>query len=190
MRIIKQKKKAFTLIETVVTILIYSFLLLMITNIVLMNSRLSQQLKMRSRIRAELSEIVTLVKRDIRNVTTIDTETDQNNCKKVETSGASTQKCTLNILGTSVVWKYEVDAKGNGKITREKKNGDEVDIYTSSDILKVNSMYFDIITDKDTLSKRATIIVTIKAEGRNPIWNVKNQIYQETISTRNYNLVL
>lgn len=190
MRTIKQKRKAFTLIETVVTILIYSFLLLMITNIVLMNSRLSQQLKMRSRIRSELSEIISLVKRDIRNVTSIDTETDPNNCKKVDTALNSVQKCTLNILGTNVIWKFEIDAQGNGKITREKIDGDDIDTFSSSDILKVNNMYFDIIADTDTLSKRATIIITINAEGKNPLWNVKTQIYQETISTRNYNLVL
>lgn len=182
MRIRSKKLKSFTLIETVVTILIYAILLLMITNIVLANARMSQQLRIRSRIRSELTEIVTLVKRDIRNVSSIDVTSDPTNC----TNRSINSQCKLNILGTQVIWSYD---RSTQKIIRRTIPTDG-STYNNSDILVIKSLVFDIIPDDDKLSKRATIIITITAEGKNSLWNVKNQIIQETISTRNYDLSL
>jgi hypothetical protein len=165
-----RKKKAFTLLETVVTIVIYAAMLLMITNIVLMNARLSQQLKMRSRIRTELSQIVSLVKRDVRNAATI----NYSNC-------ADTQ-CEMTIQGNVIIWKYNSSDKKIQKVV----NG--VSEYITADFVSVDSLNFSVVQDNDLLNRRATVIFTMKASGQKEIWGVSNQVVQEIISTRNYQL--
>jgi hypothetical protein len=165
------KLKSFTLIETIATILIYAMMMLMITNIVLVNARLSQQLKIRSRIRSEMSQVVAMIKRDVRNAATVDAE----HC--TDTS------CSLTIVNNLITWSYSAT---NHTITR--KDGLTNEIFTTADYLSVDYFNFYTISDAATTTKQVTIILTIKAKGTNEAWKVNNQIAQEIISSRNYGL--
>ena len=168
-----KKRKAFTLMETVVTIVIYAVMLLMITNIVLMNARLSQQLKVRSRIRTEMAQMVSLIKRDIRNATSISSK--DNNCMA--------SSCEISVSGQTIKWYVDTDANGYKRLVKSLNRNDE---YTSGDYVLIDDVSFSMMTD--ATDKRVSIILTIKTEGKNSAWKVTNQVAQEIISTRNYQL--
>lgn len=173
-----KKRKAFTLMETIVTMVIYAVILFMITNIILLNARLSLQLKMRSRIRNELSQITFLIKRDIRNASFISSEEPSSNC-----NGSS---CSISYSDTSLNWSYDSNDK---QIIKTKiESGNPTTEYISGEYLSIDSVTFSMISDPDSQSGRATLILTIKAQGKNPEWKITNQVVQEIISTRNYNL--
>jgi type II secretory pathway pseudopilin PulG len=169
----KHLKKGFSLVETVVTIMIYAVMLFMITNVVLLNSRLSMQLQMRSRIRAELEQIATQIKRDIRNADLM--------------GECNANKCRFSIAGNEYSWNY---VSSSGRINKTKNVGTSGSIeFESSPILKVNAINFTQIVDPtDSLRQRATIIITLDVEGANPIWKINNQIVQEIVSTRNFQI--
>ena len=174
MRIVRNKKlKSFSLIETVATIMIYAAMLLMITNVVLVNARLSEQLKMRTRIRSELSQVMTLIRRDVRNASTI----DYDNC--------TAEKCKMNVANNDITWKFD---QINNKFMREDSSGITGVNYSTPDFVNIENVNFYTITETSSVGKRATIIVTIRAKGSNQIWNINNQVFQEIISTRNFGI--
>ena len=171
--------KAFSLIETIVTIVIYAMMLFMVTNIVLINARLSQELKMRSKIKNEMTELDSLIKRDIKNANSIDPTKCQD--------GA----CTINTGGTSVIWAFT--GTSSSSITKVVTTGvsNVVDYATSSDI-SVDSLTFSTIVNPagSTINDGSiTVIFTINAHGMNPSWKVNNQLVEDVVTLSSYQVI-
>jgi prepilin-type N-terminal cleavage/methylation domain-containing protein len=170
MKFQKRKKNGFTLMETIVTLVIYSFILLMVTNVVLINAKLNEQLKMRSRIRSELAEMSALIKRDLRNASSINI------------TECTLTKCPMSVGGQTILWSL--------KDNKIQKTINSEGIFTSSDLLVIKKFDFTVIAKQDSPGDtQLTIILTINVDGKNENWKVNNQLVQEVISTRNYQVV-
>jgi len=164
----KTKKASFTLLETIVTIAIYAVMLLMITNIVILNAKLNEQMKMRTRIRNELSQISSSIKRDVRNADSINPDECQST------------RCLITISGSVINWNLDAN-----KLTRTA-NSTPTEI--TADYLIIDSVNFSAIAEPDRNNTKVTIILTIMAKGKNEAWNINNQVVQDIISIRNFDL--
>ena len=77
----------------------------------------------------------------------------------------------------------DTDANGYKRLVKSLNRNDE---YTSGDYVLIDDVSFSMMTD--ATDNRVSIILTIKTEGKNSAWKVTNQVAQEIISTRNYQL--
>lgn len=166
-------KKAYSLLEVVVSLAIIAVMMVMLTNILIISLSVAAKTAARSNVREETSNILANIKRDVRNAELINScsgENDQAVCEGVlAVSGKFTWKLCDNEDGTKGVCKF--DASGNI-------------IEKSPEYLTIDKLLFDVGFDK-TRDKR-TILVTIVSSYKGGDLNIKNIVQQTSISTRNY----
>lgn len=189
MKKLNTKLKAFSILETIVTLAIFGILMAMLSQVILINISVSRKTFARARIREELAEVVSLIQRDVRNATLV------TKCEKLS-SGVS--QCIMSHKEL-LVWtdSCPVPTGGDPNIKRVCRKTGVVDpnnpssgtvTYTTSDILNIKTLAFDINLQVGTDGTKSTILITLLADATNENFEVKNQVRQSAISTRNYTL--
>ena len=190
----KTKRKAFSLIETLVTLAVFGILLAMLFQILMLNIKISRKISARTRVREEISELVSLMQRDLRNADYI--FECSNGVKDFDEDGDKENGCRIQSQGENIVWVDSSHDRCNGnKICRldYSTNPNEV-MYESSGILTLEP--YDSTNPNSGVSfqsnidpvdnAKAEILITFNASATNDNWDVNTQVRQIAVSTRNY----
>jgi prepilin-type N-terminal cleavage/methylation domain-containing protein len=167
------KYKAFSLVETVVTLAVFAILMTMLSQVLIMNWRINRIVTERSRFREEFSQLTGLIQRDFRNADFIDLDACGEDI--VYPSINNNKVCKINVIED--YWWYLCE----GYICKDK--GDKELIYKSSAILKIEDLSIELIAENN---ENLTIYITVKASARNENWKINNQVRQIVVNTRNY----
>jgi hypothetical protein len=165
----KKRKKAYSLIEIVVSLGIIGVVIIIFFNSLIIAIRVTFKSFARSNLREEMSNVTNLVIRDVRNADAL-------------ISCSSGNTCTFIKDGKEYTW--AICASEGGKIC--KTQGSEV-VFETSDVLNVNSFNFEqgfSVVNNDVL--RNNILFTLVGSHSNENMNINNLVRQTAISTRNY----
>lgn len=183
----RKKIKAFSLVETMVTLAIFGILMAMLSQVLLLNLEVSRKISARTRIREELSALVGLLQRDMRNAGHIVLEECGDNLKIDNWSGVN--GCKMSHV-ESFVWvnnEHDLCKKANTAVQSLCRIVDGEITFRTSDVLNIDSISFQSSQIEDEKgTKKATIIVTIIASAANPSWDVTDQVRQIVVTTRNF----
>lgn len=179
--------KAYSILEVLITLALFGVLIAMLSNILLLNFKTSRQVAYRSKIREELSELVSLIQRDMRNADYVVLAECGNG--QLINNQATVDGCKMSHV-EEFVWvnqTYQACRDSSivdiNRICKIDSSGNV--IYKTSDEIQIDQINFDILTE-GLDGKQATIIITLIASAANPNWEVDNQVRQITVSTRNF----
>jgi prepilin-type N-terminal cleavage/methylation domain-containing protein len=175
----KKKLKGFSILETLVTLAIFGIMTAMLSQAILININITRKASVRSRIREEMSQISSLIERDVRNAQLVGT------CGLVP---PNENKCTITSV-SSFTWTDNCPSLGGGikSICRKDLAGNI--LYQSSKVLSITTLKFQVITPAGiTDPTKSTILVTIIGAAVNPNLNINNQVRQLAVSTRNFTI--
>ncbi|MFQ5492622.1 MAG: PilW family protein [Candidatus Dojkabacteria bacterium] len=180
--------KGFSLVETLITLAIFGILMAMLSQILIINISISRKTFARSRIRDEMSELVTLIQRDIRNAKII------GECGE-KTEGSETfTECQI-YHAEEFVWTD--NCPDEGEVQRLCKltvvdpaiPGDVPDVlFQTSDLINVDDFGLEVGLSQGDDGTKSTILVTVLASSANENFEVNNQVRQIAVSTRNFTL--
>lgn len=145
MKIKKKNLKAYSLLELLVTLVVFAVLMTMITQVLLLSVESGRKISVRSKVRGDLSELATMMRRDFRNAGKI----DEGNCGgsisyinpvNGQEVTKSTDACFFSISGANYAWVYGENNQPlcpNGSICKLKEdiNNNYQLFYQSSEIL-------------------------------------------------------
>ncbi len=148
MKIKRKNLKAYSLLELLVTLVVFAVLMTMITQVLLLSIESGRKISVRSKVRGDLSELVTMMRRDFRNAGKIDEDhcgesifyTNPINGQEIIKSTNPTDACFFSVLGTNYAWIYGDNNQSlcpNGSICKLKEdiNNNYQLFYQSSDVL-------------------------------------------------------
>jgi hypothetical protein len=167
----RSKLKAFSLLETVISIAILGVILFMVHTTTIRFAELTQKAIARSTVREEVTNISDQIVTDVRSALQL------GECNSVQ-AGAAT--CTIINPNQLIRWSL-----CNQAICRTDINANQVLFQSSSDIL-INRFDIEAGVTSGNDPARSNILVTIVASHRNPKYQVTNIVRQISISTRNY----
>jgi prepilin-type N-terminal cleavage/methylation domain-containing protein len=201
------KISGFSLIETLVTLAIFGILMAMLSQVLILNLQVSRKISARTTIREELTQVVGLIQRDMRNADAILIEKCGNNvelsnsvnnhedrgCELIQTDHVSWVLsnddpgfgCENNIYNTNI------DVKALCKLNLSPNPQDPTVMYKTSPLISIKNLSIEIeslMDENDETGKpsKGLLIITIEAEASNPKWDVNNQIRQIIVTTRNF----
>jgi hypothetical protein len=149
----------------VVSLGIMGIIITMLFNILIVGLQSTAKVTARSLIREEVSNITSLIARDVRNAERV-----------VNCSGTS---CTIIVGSSTIVWSIEPPVNG----TKVVKTVNGIDYYSSPDYLEINKFAFE---QPFTSTINSNILITIVASHANDSLGISNVLRQQSISTRNY----
>lgn len=163
----KSYLKAFSILETLVSITTIGVILLMLNNVILDFVIISQKSLARSTVREEIATATTRMVTDIRNADTLGACSGAS-CQVFSATGST----TWQLCGTSIC----------------KLNNVGAVVYTTSPILQVTS--FNIAQGPVTNNNisQNNVLITIVGKHQNDNLNINNILRQVSVSTRNYSL--
>lgn len=207
-KIKKRKKKAYSLVEILVTLAIFGFLSVVLLQTLLNNLMITSRINARTKIRTELEQVVSFIERDIRNADSINSAECKNNtiAKTYSISNmdnrvlSCSSQCTIKNLNGYVIWCYGPDTlntSGNtvavNKIFKLKSEDNTIFLadYMSSSLMNVERLDFMVNVanenlDNDDYTPYANILLTVEVSNNN--LGINNQIRQTSITTRNYKI--
>lgn len=174
---IKDLKKAYSLLEVLITLVIVNIILLMVSNILVLSLKISIQAHERSKAREELTNIVNLIRRDIRNANSVTQIENESELK-------------LNAQVQNLIWKpCEGSPDQICKYITTVGNPNLIETYRSHQRLKITDLSF-IEQESDLyggyVNYQISILMTIQADHTIESYNIHNLYRQVLISTRNY----
>lgn len=180
-------KTGFSLLELLVTIVIFGILVVMLVQVLILNLRVSRMISLRSRIRSELSETSLLIRRDFRNSSRIVSD----RCGSTVGEFGDQPGCVYVIANKTFAWVLGSEANDcpTNKLCRfEEIAGVLEPNYISSDL-------YDIDPDKTTFeiqeysdineTVNAILLVTLHIDILEEELDIAPQVRQITVSTRN-----
>lgn len=170
-------KSAYSLVEVIVSLAIVGVILTVLFNTLIVSLRISYNSFARSFTREEVSQIATLVTRDIRNAESVIA------CGEIE----SVESCDLVVDGTQIRW-TECGEQQVCRQVYDEETQNYSDNYTSSNSVRIDVFSFAAIFDTSTSAARKIIFVTINASHKNENLNINNIVRQQSITTRNYEI--
>jgi prepilin-type N-terminal cleavage/methylation domain-containing protein len=158
MKILKilKNKKAYTLTELLISMVIFSILMIMFTYITFGAIKISNEISLRSAYRETITETLDLIKRDIRNAESV------NNCED--------QECSV-VIDQLYTWRFCPDDLGNYSICRYRVDvdGNETLLKKTADNIYINNITFERLDIVNTVGvnssevENTTVIVTVEA---------------------------
>lgn len=142
----KKNLQAYSLLELLVTLVVFAILMTMIVQVLLLSIESGRKIAVRSKVRGDLSEVAVMIRRDFRNTGKI----DETNCSEFVTYAnpgngqavvVDSSACFFNIAGTNYAWVYGKNSLQplcpEGKICKLRQDVDNNYqlFYQSSDIL-------------------------------------------------------
>lgn len=166
-------KKAYSLIEVVISLAIIAVILTILFNTILVTLRISYRNFTRSFVREEVAQATTLLSRDIRNADEI------LNCGGITESNS----CTVVRDNTLIRWELCADS-----ICRaESLDGNNfTTIFETADTIEVSQFTFINGFALNPNAAQQNIVFTLVAGHENEDLNISNVIRQQSVSTRNY----
>ncbi|MEI7578762.1 MAG: prepilin-type N-terminal cleavage/methylation domain-containing protein [bacterium] len=209
----KHKKiTAFSLVETLVTLAIFSILVAMLSDVLVLNIRVSRKITARTIIREELSQMVGLIQRDMRNANYIDLAKcggDKDHPIDINNDQASKEVGCMLVHQDTVAWIWvPADSDNIEGCTRNNDFNNSQLIGTLCrfkvdasgwDVTFKNSAYLNIenvqvektfilpsVGEDQNQASQALLVFTIYAKASNPTWDINNQVRQIVVTTRNF----
>jgi prepilin-type N-terminal cleavage/methylation domain-containing protein len=191
-KITKIKIKAYSIVEMLVTMAIFSVIITMILQSLFLNVKLTSQINLRSKFNSDLDQLVSLIERDIRNVDyyyPVDLPGFIKGCDATTLQS----DCTFSANGINIKWYLDTQSPIHSvrRAKQENLNPQVID-YNSTNILDVEEFEFTINSTEnlDSQARLANILVTIKVKPAIPEWTsvygIDSQVRQISVSTRNY----
>lgn len=194
--------KGYSLLELLVTLVVFAILMTMIVQVLLLSIESGRKVAARSKVRGDLSEVAVMIRRDIRNAGKI----DETNCGQMVTystlSGQNvvnnSSACFFNIAGTDYAWVYGIDSAQplcpEGKMCklREAADGSYQLFYQSSDILSLDpsSTRFELdvrLQEDDSITQGIFLaLLAAKPSAESNLNEVEVQYRQISVFTRNF----
>ncbi len=168
-------KKAFTLIEILVSLGITSIVMVIFFNILILTFKLTFISVGRSFVRENISNLSSLISTDVRNADAIIS------CRE--------KICEIVIRNQSVTWKMCDGSGQSNRVCRTTKSaqGVETTTYKSPSEINIGTFVFEeTAVSSEVTSKQGNVTITIVGSHNDPKVNVKNIINQVSVSTRNY----
>lgn len=159
--------KAFSILETLVSITIIGVILLMLNNVVLDFVIISQKSLARSNVREEIATATTRMVTDIRNADSLGTCSGAS-CQVFSATGST----TWQLCGSSIC----------------KLNNVGAVVYTTSPILEVTSFNIAQGPVVNNNVSQNNVLITVVGKHQNDNLNINNILRQVSVSTRNYSL--
>lgn len=184
MQILKQskQKKAYSLLEVIVSLAIVSFAIVTLINFLIISLRLNVVSLSRSVIREELNNIGTLLTRDIRNADLI------LDCGNTASQSISAE-CSYISKGTIYTWQMCSDPSLQNRICKYRLDADSNPVsteFTSVSNAKINQFSFSRGFTGIENNSSINIIILISADHVNETLNIRNLYRETSVSTRNY----
>jgi type II secretory pathway pseudopilin PulG len=166
-------KKAYSLIEVVISLGILGIIMTMLFSVLILSLQITFKILARSVVREEVSNITSLIARDIRNAD------DITDCGIVTGS-----RCELILNGQKYEW-----IQCGDRICKNILNGTSYEnVITSPANIIFNKLTFESGFSTEDNSTRRNILVSTIASHKNESFNIKNVFKQISVSTRNYEL--
>ncbi len=171
----RHNKKAYSILEIIVSLSIVGFAMVVMINFLILGLQISIFSLARSFIREEMSNISTLISRDLRGADIIVA------CGDV----VPTNMCEFVINGERFRWEL---CDNNTRVCKNQIIGTQVTtVFTSSQAMKANSLEFIYGAIYDTSNQSAfNVIVTLSASHATENYNINNIVKQTSVSTRNF----
>lgn len=201
MKLNKKNLQAYSLLELLVTLVVFAILMTMIVQVLLLSIESGRKIAVRSKVRGDLSEVAVMIRRDLRNTGKIDeancgdsvTFTNPNGQPVVINSSA----CFFNIAGINYAWIYGKNSAQplcpEGKICKLRQNaGNNYELfYQTSDILFFDSeaTRFELqVYPQDDENETQGIFLANLAVSTPPDtrFDVETQYRQISVFTRNF----
>jgi len=200
-------KKAFSLIEMLVTMAIFALIIAMLLQSLLLNIKLTTQINLRSKFNTELDQLVSLIERDIRNADYF-YPSDKPLTPIMGCGPLIKTDCTLSLDSNNFKWYLlsstcippHTPPSPCGFVKRDKwpnSGGIPLNDFTSSSYLDITMFEFYVNSGEQNEAlefSKANILVTIKAKPSILSWEtdygIKEQVRQISVSTRNYEIKL
>lgn len=169
----KKYKKAYSLVEVIISMAVIAVILTILFNTILITLRISFKNYSRSVIREEITEVASSISRDVRNADLV------LGCGGIP----ATNNCSVVLDGKIIQW-YICD----NKICKDESidGVSFVNVYTSPNNFEVVQLDFSNGFSSDTNQAQTNILFTIVASHTNKNLNISNIIRQQSVSTRNY----
>lgn len=161
-----KKRKAYSLVEMMVTLGIVGILILLLFNVILLALRSNTRIAARSFVREQIGSTLVRISREIRNSDGVNTCTGNS--------------CEFRFTGKIIRWELCGDAEEPENICRYEN--DEITFQTS-DTIKIRTFNFDLFPGTES---NEIVIVTVLADHTNAALDVQNVLNQISTSTRNY----
>ncbi len=181
--------EAYSLLEMLVTLVVFAILLTMIINVLLISIEAGRKISSRSRVRGDLSEISVMIRRDFRNASKIDTS----NCGLNVGLFSNKSACVFNLGGTNYAW-VQGDGTNNCpafKVCKMKESSPGIYelFYQSSEVLEFqDGTRFELqIYDENESTTQGILLATLLASP--PIssnLDVPLQVRQVNVFARNF----
>ncbi len=172
------KRKGYSLLEMLITLLIVNIITLMLSNILVISLRTSLEIRERSASREELTTIINLMKRDARN-------SDSVNCL------VNNSQCTFTKENEAIIWKI-CPVDGINHICQEKVEIPPPNsvLFRSSSRLNITNLKFVTLSQAQAERENTqdVISITITADHTNETLDIRNLYRQAVVATRNYTL--
>jgi len=146
MEIKKKNLQAYSLLELLVTLVVFAILMTMIVQVLLLSIESGRKISARSKVRGDLSEVAVMMRRDFRNAGKIDEGSCGEAVNYINPGNGQpvvngVDACFFNIAGTNYAWVYGENSAQplcpEGKICKLRQDSDsnyEL-FYQTSDIL-------------------------------------------------------
>ncbi len=169
------KKRAYSLLEIIVSLLIVSIIIVMLTNILFLSLDISKKSFARTSIRESQSEILRKIEKDIRNAHFIE-----------QCAGENENAMCIVELDKKYYWTTCQNEQGNMTICKKINLGtpNEQIVEELPNYIKVDLLSFE--QDPGNNAEKRTIVVTTSFSHVQEEYSILNQIRQIIISTRNY----
>ena len=195
--------KAYSLLEMLVTLVVFAVLMTMIVQVLILSIESGRQIAGRSKVRGDLSEVAVMIRRDFRNASKIDDTLCGQGISFLNPDGtnavSNSSACFFNLAGNNFAWVYGNAAASTPcpefKLCKLKQNpaGVYEIYYQTSDILKFESTgtrfeltLYPLNQQRDTITQ-GIVLASLMANVSDDVrLEVSTQYRQVTVFTRNF----
>lgn len=193
-----KNKKGFSLLEMLVTLVVFAVLMTMIVQVLVLSINAGRRIAGRSKVRGDLSEIAVMIRRDFRNSSRIDQTLCGESISFINPDGtnavSSAPACFFNLTGNNYAWVYgsNVTECPENKLCKLKQNTSGVYelYYQSSDILKFDptGTRFELTLYQQTeKTTQGILLASLTANVSDEVnIEVATQYRQISVFTRNF----
>lgn len=171
-----KRKKGYSMLEILISLAIMAFSMTVMFNFIILSLQISIFSLGRSFVREEMSNVLTLVARDIRNSDII------LRCDDTEQQGT----CEFVFSGNHLKWQPCSDDLTRVCKMNLNDPANPVEEFRSSKNVKIEGMSFVKGPVESLALSKVNVIFTLVGSHSNTNYNIKNVVRQISISTRNY----
>ena len=194
MRKTVKNKKGYSLLEMLVTLVVFAVLVTMIVQVLLISIESSRKIAVRSKLRGDLSEIAVMMRRDFRNASKIDTANCIASTGSFNFNGQNYNSgCVFDLQSSTYAWIIGSSSNtcATGKICKFIQTAGGYDLfYESSELLDIDGnrsrIEFQEFAD-DVTGSRGIVLSTLVADPTaSKNIGVPTQVRQISVFTRNF----